>query len=481
MDAWRWHDDERNAVSGEQQSTGNGKFSAVAMVPTPSRYARADGRVAARKRPRWPYWIAVAAIALVGAALTWRHHTGATAAAIIDPAGIVAVTKGDVEKSVESAGTVVANLEVDIKCRASGAVTKLPFDISQKVKAGELLCQIDPTDEQLAVRLQEAAVAQSTAKLAQAKDNLEQAEQNLVTTRRKDESALTSAKVKAANLRAKAERQKQLIAQHLGSREDYETAQTEAASAEADQRSAEIAIDELRQQEIQIEYKKQDIKTAEAQLQSEQVNLDTQQQQLSYTTVTAPIDGTVAALDVQLGSMVASGTLGFSGGTTIMTLSDLSRMFVTATVDQSDMGGVRVGQEARIAVDSYPERSFRGRIVRLAVKGTSSSNIVTFEVRIEVLDERRDLLKPQMTGNVTIVEDTRRNVLTVPTSAIIHENGRTFLKLASGGQRAVMTGLEGSETVEVITGVSEGDHVVLGSVELPTKWKSRDEGGPPQP
>ncbi len=454
------------ATATEQDTT-----TAPAMRP-------AAGR---RRKRRWPLVVG-AGVVLVAAAVAagvLHHRSAAASAAAVDPSDVVHVARGAVEKTVDSAGKVVSNLDVDIKCRASGEVTKLPFDISQHVRKGELLCQLDPTDEKLAVRQAEAQVAQTTAKLEQAKQNYETARLNLGTTRDKAEAALASAKVRAANLAAKADRQQQLIAQQLGSKEEYETAQTDAASAKSDERAAEVAVEELKQQAIQLEYKAQDVKTAEAQAQADQITLDTQRQQLAYTTVDSPLDGTVSALDVQLGSIVASGTGGFSGGTTIMTLSDLSRIFVTATVDESDIGGVAVGQDARVVVDSFPARTFAGRVVRIATTGVSASNVVTFEVKVEVLDPRKDLLKPQMTGTVTIVEDRRDGVLHVPSAAVTREAGKAFVTLAGGGRREVTLGMSGTEEVEVTSGLAAGEQVVLGTEELPTKWKGSNRGPPP--
>ena len=228
-----------------------------------------------KRRRRWIVGIVAAVLLCGGGGLVWHHFAAASAASAVDPDDIVSVKRGDVEKSVNSSGTVVSNLDVDIKCRASGEVISLPFDISQQVKKGDLLCQLDPTDENLSVQLAEASVAQSTAKLLQAEATLDEARQNLVTTRERDVASLTSAKIKAENLQAKADRQKELIAQQLGSREDYETAQTDAAAAASDERSAEIAIDELKQQEIELKVKEQDVQTAQAQLQADQINLDT--------------------------------------------------------------------------------------------------------------------------------------------------------------------------------------------------------------
>jgi multidrug efflux pump subunit AcrA (membrane-fusion protein) len=172
---------------------------------------------------------------------------------------------------------------------------------------------------------------------------------------------------------------------------------------------------------------------------------------------------------------------GFSGGTTIMTLSDLSRVFVIATVDESDIGEVRVEQKARITVASFPGRAFTGQVVRLATKGVNSSNVVTFEVKVEVMDERKSLLRPEMTGNVTIVQDERKDVLTLPSSAIVRQGGESFVTMADGQKRAATLGLQGGESVEVLSGLAEGEKVRVITAELPTRWKSKDQPGPPRP
>jgi macrolide-specific efflux system membrane fusion protein len=452
--------------------TGNvPAYSTRAMDPPPPRRGN-------RKRMAWI--IAAIVVAILALALgLWALARRATAALEATKAGEGAtVTRGAIEKTVTSSGKVVANLEVDIKCRAGGEIIKLPFDISQNVKQGDLLCQLDTKDEDLAVRSAEASVEQAEAKLAQAKANLETAELNLQTTREKDAAALASAKVKAENLRAKAERQKELVAQKLGSPEEFETAETEAAAAVADQRAAEVAIEELKQQEVQLEFKRQDVKTAEAQLLSDGIALDTQKQQLAYTTVTAPMDGTVSALNVQKGQIIASGLNAVNGGTTILTLADLSHVFVTATVDESDIGDVKVGQKARVTVSSFPSRTFTGQVVRIAVKGVNTSNVVTFEVKVEVSDDHKDLLKPEMTGDVTIVEDERPNALMVPAAAINRKNGQAYVTvLASDGkkqERNVTLGLEGAEMTEVKSGLNAGDRVVVTETELPTKWKNEE-------
>ncbi len=454
-------------------------FPAVAPRPRPASKTRP------KRRGRGRWYVAIVVIAaLVGGGIWFMRHRAAAATSQAAVASkVIVVGRGDVEKSVTSSGKVVANLEVDIKCRASGEVIKLPFDISQTVKKGDLLCQLDTTDQDLAVQSAQAAVAQAEARLAQATTNVRTAELNLETTRRRTAATLESATVKAANLRSKANRQKELAAQDLASAEERETAETDAASAEADRKIAEISVEEIKQQEMQLEYKRQEVKTADAQLQAERIALRAQKQLQGYTTVTAPIDGTVSAMNVQKGTIIASGTSGFSGGTTIMTLSDLSRIFVLASVDQSDSGGLAVGQKVRIRVDSQEGRVFAGEVVRVATKGTSASSVVTFDVKIEVLDEHKEMLKPETTGNVEIIQQSRTNVITVPTGAVVRRGAKTSVTLEGDRQQDVVLGLQSADDVEIISGLREGDRVLVNEAELPSKWKNeqRGPGGPPPP
>ncbi|HVX84673.1 MAG TPA: efflux RND transporter periplasmic adaptor subunit [Phycisphaerae bacterium] len=430
-------------------------------------------------------WVPVLSILVIAVivgllAIGWLHRMAAASKAAIDPAETAVVKRGTVEKSVESAGKVVANLEVDIKCRASGEIITLPFDISDKVKKGDLLCQLDPTDEQLAVDAAQVAVEVADAKLAQARYTLDEARENLTTTRELDQANLASAKVKADNEQFKTTRQQELFDKNLSSKEDLETQQTTLAQAQAAQRQAEIAIEQLKQQEIDLQFKDQDVKMAQAQLESSQISLKNAQQQLGYTKVMSPIDGTVSALSVQKGTIVASGMSGFSGGTTIMTLSDLSHIFMTATVDESDIGQVEVGQAARIKVASFPNRAFTGKVVRKATKGVNTSNVVTFEVKVEVLDDHKDLLQPEMTGTVTIIEASAADVLEVPEMAIDREGAKAFVTTTTGQRKEVTLGLEGTQDAQVLSGVSEGDHLLLTTAELPTRWKSNPNGPPPR-
>jgi HlyD family secretion protein len=107
--------------------------------------------------------------------------------------------------------------------------------------------------------------------------------------------------------------------------------------------------------------------------------------------------------------------------------------------------------------------------------------VVTFEVKVEVTDKDKSLLRPQMTGTVTIIEDERKNVLMIPSATVIHRANQTSVQLAGGQTRTVQLGLDGGEDVEVVSGLHEGDTIVSQASEQPTRWKSGGggPGGPP--
>ena len=342
------------------------------------------------------------------------------------------VERGDLRVSVEATGAVASNKDVDIKCRASGEVQILPYDISWEAKPGAQLLGLDNRDEVQALDQVNAALDSDAARVSEAQLTWEQAKLNLVTTKQRDEAALASAQAQATDSASKAKRTGELFAQNLASKEDLETAQTTAALAAANVQTAKAALAELDQQKIAVEVKQHDIDLAKAQQKQDTVRAAIAQQAVDYCTVNAPPmpDNptgvwTVSALSVQIGTLVQSGTSNVSGGSAVMTLSDLSHIFVLATVDESDIGHVAVDQDVRITADSFKGIEFRGKVVRIATKGVSTNNVVTFEVKVEVLSKNRLLLKPMMTANVVIVSAERKDAILVPMQAVSRKHAET--------------------------------------------------------
>jgi HlyD family secretion protein len=429
----------------------------------------------------------ILATALVagGSVAAWDHfHTG------VDPdptyAGTSTVTSGPIIQSVLSTGAVASNLDVQIKCLASGEVLQVGpygrpkiFDVSDTVKKGDLLIDIDPTDENHAVIQAQAQVDISKAKLDEARETYIAGQQQLDQARETAYSNLASAKAQLSDATSKAARRKELLAQELGTQEDYDTAADTQAQMQANLENSNVAIQQLKTQEVMLEIKGKDVDLAKAQLEADQVALAEANTQLSYCKVYAPMDGTITALSIQQGTIISSAA-SVVGGVAELVLSDMSHIFILADVDESDIGNVDVGQDVDITADAYPHRTFAGKVVRIAAEGVNVANVVTFEVKIEVTSANKDLLKPLMTANVSIIQQKKAKVLLVPVAAVIRKDRNQVVEVQEKGGKTVdhepVLGITDGTNYEVLSGLSEGDTVVLHKGPGDSRWNSQGRG-----
>lgn len=386
---------------------------------------------------------------------------------------VVTVERGDLSQAVAAAGSVSSNLDVDIRCRASGEVLELPYDIGDFVKSGAVLLKLDPADELVALREAQVTVDEDKSKLAVAQKTVEEAELDLATGADKAAADVQTQAVKAVNAKKKAERQHDLLNRSLASQEQYEDAQSDAVQAEDDYQAALVAQRQLKSQAVDLDVKKELAKQAEQQVQLDQVALDNANLQLTYTTVVAPQDGVISDLETQKGALISS-ALSTVGGTTVMTLSDLSRIFVLASVDEADIGGIRLGQTCKITADAFPRKEFTGSVVRIAPQGENTRNVVTFEVKIEVTDEDKALLRPEMTTNVQIIEATRHDAVLAPMLSLFDKDDKTYVTLVKDNNatedREVEPGIDDGDNAEIISGLSAGEKILAHHNDADSKW-----------
>lgn len=390
------------------------------------------------------------------------------------------VQKGPLRQTVDCTGRVVSKLDVDIKCRASGQVISRPVDISDKVKKGDLLLALDPVDQERQEQQAEASVQAAEARLEQAKVALAYAEKTLCADKQKSQATIASAKAKTTEAVAKAQRERQLLEKRFSSQEGVQTAETTAVQAEQELNTAKANLESLAATEINLAARRQDIKLYEAQLTSAQIALKLAKLQLSYCTVTSPIDGVVATCPVQVGTIISSGISNVGGGTTVMTLSDLSQVFIYGSVDESKIGDVAVGQKAEITADAFPRKRFKGEVVRIATKGVNVSNVVTFEVRIEVTSENKDLLKSEMTGNISIVVADKPETLSVPSNCVNRTRKGAFVTIKKNDgtlekDHPVEIGISDGYQTEITSGLAEGDNVVVLQADAESKWRANGD------
>ncbi len=362
----------------------------------------------------------------------------------IDASKLAKVEKGDLAKSVVATGKVTPIVKVEVKSKASGIVKKLLVDYGDHVKQGQLLAQLDKVEI-------EAQVDQSRAAL-------EAAEANLHSTQADLERAKVDAESPDVPLLKRA------YDRATGMAKDGVVSASALDDAE---KNYEMALNKQNVSKAQVTVLKAKIAQAQAQVAQDQANLKQLDEQLSYTDIVSPIDGIVLSRDVQMGDAVSSILVLGSSATLVMTLGDTSEVYVKGKVDESDIGKVYLGQPARIKVESFKDKSFTGKVTKISPMGVEKDNVTTFEVRVSIQNPGGEL-KAEMTANAEIILEEHKNVLQIPEGAILYDKDKKASveipnsKGKDGKDKiAVNIGISNGAKTEVLSGLKEGDQVVL--------------------
>lgn len=389
------------------------------------------------------------------------------------------IKKDSITKSVFSTGRVEANLEVEIKCKASGEVIKLPYNISDRVKKGSMLLKLNPVSEQLSVKKGELRLIDTQTSLEKAEQEMEIFKKTLDMDIKKASLALDLNLNKLKDAENNFFRKKKASDKGFLSKEDFDKANLELIQARNDVNKAKMDLKEKKEQVIQIKSKEIDIKSAKSKIELEKISFLEAHERLKETEIYSPIDGIVVSRNVQIGQIISSGISGMSGGTTVMTIADLSKIFVSASVDESDIGKIKINDEVNITVDAYPDEKFQGKVIQIASKGTVSGNVVIFQIKIEVTAKNKELLKSEMTASVEIITDTKKDVLVVSNDSLIRKNNRFYVKVFDNNnekiEKPLKVGLKGNETTEVIKGLKPGEKVIIDEDDKKSKWKKDEE------
>jgi HlyD family secretion protein len=363
--------------------------------------------------------------------------------ASIDPNKLAKVTRGDVARSVVATGKIQPITQVEVKSKASGIVEKLYVDINDKVHKGQELAQLDQVEIAAQVEAQRAQLAAAEANVSTYEANIEQDKVN---------ANAPDLPMYKATLDRNLEMQKQGIV----SRQALDDANKDylAALTRRDSSQAQIGVDTAR------------LKQARAQVQQAQASLKQLEEQLGYTTIMAPMDGVILSRDVEIGDAVSSILVLGSTATLVMTEGDINEVYVQGKVDEADIAHVYMGQPARIKVESFRDRTFNGKVTKIAPLGVEKDNVTTFEVRVSI-DNPGGELKANMTANAEILLDEHKGVLTVPESAVNYDGQKNASvevpdKSQKEGKRkvAVKVGLSNGSVTEIVSGLKEGDQVV---------------------
>jgi HlyD family secretion protein len=340
------------------------------------------------------------------------------------------ITKGDIVTSVTATGTVNAVTTVLVGTQVSGTIKKIYVDFNSPVKKGQLIAQIDTAlfDEQ---------VQQQKANLLAAKANVEKADASLVDAKRT------------------MERNKELFAKNLIARSDFDTADTNYETSKA---SVSVA--------------KAQVAQADAALKNAQTNL-------GYTRIVSPVDGTVVSRNVDVGQTVAAS---FQTPTLFTIAQDLTKMQIDTSVDEADIGKVKVGQEVEFTVDAYADITFKGKVGQVRIAPITVQNVVTYDV-VVMVDNPDVKLKPGMTANVSVIVAEKKDILRIPNGALrFRPSGMTKTKQPQKGagvwilengkpkRLAVSAGISDGSSSELVTGeLRDGQDVITEETVAKTK------------
>ncbi|MEG1823976.1 MAG: efflux RND transporter periplasmic adaptor subunit [Cloacibacillus sp.] len=352
-----------------------------------------------------------------------------------------AAAKMDIRSSIQATGTLSPVETVDVGTQISGTIKELYFDYNSRVKAGELIAVIDNAAQKAEVAQAAASVASARADAANSQAALDVAAKNLARTR-------------------------ELAKRDLIAKADVDADTSTWLKAKASLAASYAKVDQYR------------------------ATLDKAQINLNYTKIYSPVDGVVVAKNVEEGQTVAAS---YQTPSIAEIARDLTQMQVEVKVDEADIGGVHEGQKAVFNVDTFPNDSFTGKVTQVRLSPSTSDNVVTYTVIVKVSNPDGRLL-PGMTANVSLILETRDDVLAVPNSAFRFKppakSGGADMGPGPGGpggrkenvaaaskpsvylldkkgkpvRTEVKKGITDGQYTEIVSGLKEGDRVVTGII-----------------
>ena len=411
-----------------------------------------------------------------------------------------AVTTGNITVQVSATGPVTPNAEYDMNFLTAGQVKAIDVEAGQQVKKGQVLAKLNIDKTAL-----ESAVNQAQLSVVAAQNSVGAAQANLGNVEAANEIALKIAKAQEQNALAACENAESTP---TSSATPAPTVSPNCDQLAKDQyaQAQQQANTSATSAQNQIVSAQNSLNNALAQLQSAQNNLTDAAQN---ATLTAPVAATVAAINGSIGETVGTGSSSSSASSqAFIVLLDMSKIGITAQVNEADIGGLQVGQPAQFTVTAYPTQTFRASVTAVETIGQATSNVVYYTVKLTV--DKQSLngthLYSGMTATVNITTAERIGVLLVPATALSFpgialqsgELSRSALSsLASSatstatGTRgvvvvlrngklvpvAITTGLSNGQFTEVLSGLREGDQVVVSQTGGNTTTPSNGGGG----
>jgi len=394
------------------------------------------------------------------------------------------IKKHDLESIVSASGKIQARTTVNISSQSMGRVTRLAVEEGDRVKQGQFLAAIDPRSLRSQVERGDAAVSAQRTAVEQAKVQLE--------------SARTSLKLAQDTYK----RQQDLWKDQLTTKEALERAENDVRLRERDV--------EVRQAAIQMESTRVRQSTAE---------LDNARYNLGLLSIESPIDGIVTRRNIELGENVMIGTMN-NAGTVLMTVADMSIIEAELEVDETDIPNVKLGQTAKVTIDAIPDKTFTAKVTEIGnspiqATAAAATRAINFKVVVTIEDEIPEV-RPGFTCTADITTATRKDVVAIPIQAttvrelVFDEKGNVVkppeadkkkpqrpgavaaaeelkpgqtkketegvfvIKDGKAAFLPVKTGIAGEKYLEVVSGVKDGEEVIVGPFNSVRDMKDGD-------
>ncbi|WP_169942795.1 efflux RND transporter periplasmic adaptor subunit [Campylobacter sp. RM15925] len=335
--------------------------------------------------------------------------------------------RGDLTKSIDSNGEIYANELIDVGAQVSGQIKKLYVKLGDRVKAGDMIAEIDSATQQNNVDTKKAQLGIYEAKLNSAKVALEIAE-------------------------SKFKREKELFSKNATSKEEFENAKNSLAVTKAN------------------------IKEIEAQITQTKISLNTAQIDLGYTKIVAPKEGTIVSVQVEEGQTVNSNQT----TPTIVNIADLTKLKLKMEIAEGDITKIKVGSKVEYSILSEPNKKFQTQISSIdpglttlsngkysqtsTSANSSSSSLAIYYYANAVIDNKDEILRIGMTTQNIITLASVKDAIIIPSIAIKKEGGKNYVSVLKGDnsveKREVVVGLTDNLKSQIINGVSEGEKVV---------------------
>jgi len=367
---------------------------------------------------------------------------------------VVRVEPMDISETVAATGKIQPEIEVALSSEVSGEIIELPFKEGHTVEKGDLLVRINPDLIQSALQQSKAGLDNMRAQLAQAKSS-------------------------ENNARLNYERNKILFEKGVISKSEWDKSIADYEMAQANRNAAYFNV------------------------QSSMANVKQSEDNLARTTIYAPMSGTISKLSVELGERVV-GTAQMAG-TEIIRVADLRNMEVVVDVNENDIVKVAIGDSAKVEVDAYLKREFRGVVTEIANSAESNlaaDQVTNFKVKVAIVPASYEDLtagkpdsyspfRPGMTATVDIVTNRKKDVIGIPISAIVIKSDTAsvqnigdaakrkseenkfeavFIKEGETARlRVVETGIQDDANIEIVSGLQAGETVITGPYNTVTK------------